>query len=231
MLSVEVFHTEGYFWSRLVEHLQAQGGQVTASAVPQQLPLMVDEPRDFLPAETGAADVTIAVNIHHDLLVELPYLMAEQGGRALIGPREDPNWIRPGLVMQTRKAAEKLGIETAFPQPFCFVHPSTPVISEFCEQYQVGQPHFELTISNDIVTGVHVIRGAPCGLTHWAVEQFVGVEVGEALIQKAKFLHHGRPCLATMTMLPGMNDTLMHKSLFMFLDAVQAAMDAAAGER
>ncbi len=231
MLSVEVFHTEGHFWRRLVEHLQAQGGQVTASQVPHQLPLMVDEPRDFLPAGTGAAAISIAVNIHHDLLLELPYLMAEQGGRALIAPREDPAWIRPGLIMQVEKAAEKLGIESAFPEPFCSLQPTTPVISEFCDQYRVGQPHFELTISDNVVTEVRVIREAPCGLTQWAVEQFVGVEVGEALLEKAKVLHHGRPCLATMTMLPGMDDTLMHKSLFMFLDAVQAAMDAAAGER
>jgi thymidylate synthase len=228
MFSVEIVHTEGYFWHRLFDHLQAQGARVTASEVPQHLPLMVDQPRNFLPPETGTADITIAVNIHHDLLVELPYLMAEEGGRALIAPREDPNWIRPGLVAQVRSAADKLGIETAFPQPFCFLRQNTPVISEFCEQYQVGPPRFELTVTDNVVTAVSVIRGAPCGLTHWAVKQFVGVEVGDALLEKAKFLHHGRPCLATMTMLPGMDDTLMHESLFMFLRAVQTAMDAAA---
>ena len=231
MLSVEVLHTEGYFWHRLVEHLQAKGGQVSPFPVPQHLPLMVDEPREFLPPETGAADIVIAVNIHHDLLLELPYVMAEKGGRALIAPREDPNWIRPGLIMQVEQAAEKLGIESAFPEPFCSLQPITPVISEFCDQYQIGRPEFELTISGNVVTAVRVVRSTPCGLTPWAVEQFVGVQVGDALIEKAKLLHHGRPCLATMTMLPGMDDTLMHKSLYMFLDAVQAAMDAAALQR
>jgi len=229
-LSIEILHTEGHFWRRLVEYLQGIEGQVSATQLPRQLPMMVDNPRDFLPAHIGATAVTIAVNIHHDLLVELPSLIAERGGKALIAPREDPNWIRPGLVTQVGTACEKLGLECVFPQPFCSLVPATPVIKQFGEQYQVGQPKFELTIADNVVTEVRYIRGAPCGLTQWAVPQRVGVEVGEPLIEKVKTLHHSRPCLASMAMVPGMDDTLMHKSLFQFEDSAREALEAAAAK-
>ena len=206
------------------------GGQVSATQLPHQLPMIVDNPRDFLPAHIGATAVTIAVNIHHDLLAELPFLIAERGSRALIAPREDPNWIRPGLVTQVATACEKLGLESAFPEPFCTLVPNTRIIQQFCEQYQVGQPKFELTIVDNVVTEVRYVRGAPCGLTQWAVAQLVGAEAGEPLIEKVKTLHHSRPCLASMVMVPGMDDTLMHKSLFLFEDSAREALEVAGAE-
>ena len=227
MTSVEILHTEGHFWQRLSEHLHTMGEEVTATQVPSQLPMIVDNPRDFLPASAGAADVTIAVSIHHDLLAELPSLIAERGGRALIGPREDPNWIRPGLINQIAQDCMKLGIECAFPEPFCSLKPNTPTIEQFCRDYQVGRPQLDLVVTSGRISAARCLRSAPCGLTAWVAEQLVGIEAGEVLIEKAKTLHHSRPCLASMTMLPGMDDTLRHKSLYLFEDPVREALRAA----
>lgn len=230
MLSVQILHTEGHFWRRALEYLRAFGGPMTAMQLPDKLPMIVDYPRELLPAEVGGAAVTIAVNLHHDLLAELPAVLAEQGGQALIAPREDPTWIRPGLATQVAAACEGLGIESAFPEPFCSLVPATPIIEQFCAEYKVGRPEFEMTITDGVVTEVRYVRGALCGVTQWVVAQLVGVPAGDALLDKVKTLHHSRPCLASMAMLPGMDDTLMHKSLFLFEDgARQALQQAGAG--
>ncbi len=227
MISVQILHTEGHFWRRLFEYLDSRGGEVSATQLPNQLPMMVDEPREFLSASVGAAGITIAVNIHHDLLAELPSLIAERGGRALVAPREDPNWIRPGLILQTSGAADKLGVECSFPEPFCSLEPVTPAIQQFCQEYQVGRTKLELVIEDGRVHEARCVCSTPCGLSQWVSERLVGVEAGEALMERAKVLHHSRPCLASMAMVPGMDDTLMHKSLFMFLDSVREALATA----
>ncbi len=227
MLSVHILHTSGHFWQRLAEHLQSAGGEVTVSEVPKQLPMIVDYPREFLPQQTGEADVTIAVHLHHDLLAELPALINEHEGRALIVPVENPNWVRPGLVRQIIRDCDKLNVEVALPEPFCSLHPATPAIKQFCDEYRVGYPQLELVIANGVVTEARCVRSAPCGLTEWAAERLVGTEAGEALIEQARTLHHSRPCLASMTMVPPMDDTLMHKSLFLFEDVVRQALATA----
>jgi len=227
MLSVHILHTSGYFWQRLAEHLQSAGGEVHVNEVPEQLPMIVDYPREFLPEEAGQADVTIAVHLHHDLLAELPALLSEGGGRALIVPIENPNWVRPGLVRQISRDCDKFDVEVALPEPFCTLHPATSTIKQFCDEYRVGYPQLELSITDGMVTEAHCVRSAPCGLTEWAAERLVGTEAGEALIEKARTLHHSRPCLASMSMVPPMDDALMHKSLFLFEDVVRQALAAA----
>ncbi|MCK4323397.1 MAG: hypothetical protein KAW89_02625, partial [Armatimonadetes bacterium] len=95
-----------------------------------------------------------------------------------------------------------------------------------CDEHQVGYPQLELVIADGVVTEARCVRSAPCGLTEWAAERLVGTKAGEALIEKARTLHHSRPCLASMTMVPPMDDTLMHKSLFLFEDVVRKALAA-----
>ncbi|MCX7597366.1 MAG: DUF166 family protein, partial [Armatimonadetes bacterium] len=98
MLNVEIYHVGGLYAQRVVEYLRSRGGTVEEHSLPATLPVIIDDPEEYLPADAGHADVVIAVHIHQDLLVELPELMARNGGRALIVPIEDPGWARPGLV-------------------------------------------------------------------------------------------------------------------------------------
>ena len=227
MISVEILHLGGTFSQRLLDYLSSFGGDVTATQLPDALPMIVDYPRDFLPSTVGSADVTIAVNIHQDLLVELPCVISERGGQALIAPREDPNWMRPGLVRQVASACDEMGVEWASPELFCTLEPTTSVIAEFCRQHQVGPHKLELVISDGVVTEVEYLQGAPCGLTRWVAERLVGIEASEPLMEQAKTLHHARPCLASMNMLPDMEDTLLHKSLYLFVDRIRQALRAA----
>ncbi len=118
-------------------------------------------------------------------------------------------------------------MESAFPKPFCSLVPNTPVIQQFCDEFLVGAPILQLTISQGEVAAVEMVRGSPCGLTLFVAQKLVGLPADEALPEKAGQLHHAYPCLASMALDPETGDTIMHKSLFLLRDAVKAALDQA----
>ena len=212
---VEVLHTGGRYQEFVREYLSEMAGEpVEALRLPDRLPLIVDDARDFIPEQAGSSAVVIAIELHGDLLLELPYVMAERGGTALLVPQEDPSWVRPGLIHQVSEVCKAKGIECEFPKPFCHLQPRTPIIKLFAEQYQAGVPELEFEIEGGLIKEARVTRSAPCGLTRWVAERLPGTEATEeAVVQRTRVLHHSRPCMATMNMDPTINDTLMHLSL------------------
>lgn len=229
LVEVEVLHIGGRFQEVVREYLSDRAGeQVKALQLPDRLPLIVDDARDFIPEEAGSSAVVIAVNLHGDLLLELPHLMAERGGKALLVPQEDPFWVRPGLINQATAVCQAKGIECEFPKPFCHLQPRTPIIKQFAEQYQAGVPELEFEIEGGLIKEARVTRSAPCGLTCWMAPQLVGTEATEeAVVERAKVLHHSRPCFASMNLEPTINDTLMHLSLHLAEFAVAQAFKRA----
>lgn len=224
-MRVEVVHEGGRYAERVIAHLLKMSPEsVDAYQVPRSLPPVLDDAAEYLPAELGAGDVIIAVNIHPEMLLEIPNMVAGVATRALIAPIEDPNWIKPGLVKQVTQECAHRGLESAFPKPFCALEPTTPVIQEFCETYGVGVPTFRFEISDGKVAAVEVLSGAPCGLTDFVAEQLVGLPADETLPEKAGQLHHSYPCLSSMVMDPAFGDTIMHKSLFLLRDRVREAL-------
>ncbi|MCX7597580.1 MAG: DUF166 family protein, partial [Armatimonadetes bacterium] len=172
----------------------------------------------------GHADVVIAVHIHQDLLVELPELMARNGGRALIVPIEDPGWARPGLVRQVSELCRARGIECEFPKPFCALTPQTPVIKQFSEEYAVGRPRLTMTQLDGVVVEVECLRGSPCGLTAWVAGKLVGTRTADETLASVHSLQAAYPCLASMNMDPAYGDTLMHLAVGLLYEAVQEAV-------
>ena len=115
-LRVELFHTGGRYGQELRDHLAAQGGvPVLEHVLPASMPLIVDDSEEFLPADIGGPEVAIVVNIHQDLLVDLPGLLGPKGAKALIAPVESPEWVRPGLIGQVTRRCKDQGMESAFP--------------------------------------------------------------------------------------------------------------------
>ncbi|MBN1458045.1 MAG: hypothetical protein JXA57_00820, partial [Armatimonadetes bacterium] len=202
-------------------------GNVDAYQLPRSLPPVLDDAAEYLPAELGAGDVIIAIDIHPELLLEIPNMVAGGSTKALIAPIEDPNWIKPGAQRQVTQVCAQNDMESAFPKPFCALQPSTPVITEFCEEYQVGLPRLRLEIEDGKVAAVEVARGAPCGLTDFVAEKLIGLLADDILPQKAGELHHAYPCLSSMVLDPASGDTIMHKSLYMLRDYVRAALEEA----
>jgi hypothetical protein len=227
MLTLEIHHAGGLYAQRLVEYFRGRGGEVEAQELPRDLPMIIDEPEEYLPKEAGHADVVIAVHMHQDLLVELPDLMAAHGGKALIVPLEDPDWARPGLVRQVSELCRARNIECEFPKPFCALTPQGPVLTQFSEEYGVGKPELVLTQGDGCVVRAECRRGAPCGLTVYAANKLVGTNLSQETLARVHSLHATHPCLATMNMDPALGDTVMHLSVGMLYEAVQEAVKKA----
>jgi hypothetical protein len=224
---VEIVHTGGRYVERVLAYLSAASpGDVTAYQVPRGLPPILDDGAEYLPAELGAAEVIIAINIHPELLLGIPDLVKGRNARGLIAPIEDPNWIKPGLERQVTQACVRSGIESAFPKPFCALEASSPVIAEFSRLYRVGAPLLRISQAEGKVVAVEVLRGSPCGLTDFVAKSLVGLPADESLPEKAGQLHHAYPCLASMSLDPATGDTIMHASLYLLRERVAQALRA-----
>ncbi|MBM3499502.1 MAG: hypothetical protein FJX74_12620 [Armatimonadetes bacterium] len=227
-LRIELYHIGGRYPQLLAEHLSEAGGTpVREHRLPATLPMIVDDPEEFLPEDVGGAEIVIAVNLHQDILVDLPKLLGPRGARALIAPIESPEWVRPGQVHQVTGECSKVGMESAFPKPFCALEPKTPVLQQFCEEYGVGRPQLRLQVQDGRVIGATVPQGSPCGLTHWVAERLIGRPADETLEPKAAELLHLRPCLATMVLDPALGDTVMHESIRLMEAAARQALATA----
>jgi len=225
---VEIVHEGGRYFERVVSHLSAMSpGNVDAYQVPRSLPPVLDDAAEYLPAELGAGDVIIAINIHPELLLEIPNMVGGGTARALIAPIEDPSWVKPGLQRQVTQVCAANDMESAFPKPFCSLEPNTPAIQEFCDQFMVGVPAFEIRIPEGRGAEVEMLRGSPCGLTFFVAEQLVGLPADDSLPEKAGQLHHAYPCLASMNLDPQTGETIMHASLYLIRDRVKEALEEA----
>jgi thymidylate synthase len=229
MLSVAVVHPGGHYPVRVLEYLQTRSGaRVTSLPVPANLPLDLDEDEAaaMLPPEVAAAEVVIALDLHPGLLAELPYAMGKGAGQALLAPREDPGWVRPGLMNQVTRGCARFGIENAFPKPFCALEPRTPIITQFAEEYGVGRHRLQVRCEDGLIAAAECLTGSACGLTEWVAQQLVGQPCDDTLARTAVELLHFRPCLATMVLDAETGDTVMHRAIAIMEAAGREALDA-----
>ncbi len=192
---------------------------------PRVLPQYLDDPAEFLPAKLPPHDVIIAVNIHEEILLELPALAAAAGGKAIIVPREDPNWTTPWLRGELAKKCDALGLEVVFPKPFCSLadDPSHPAINEVLNDLKIGRPAIRFHVTDGIVSRVEVIRSAPCGDTYYVAEKLKGKAYDETLEYWALKFWASYPCLGAMVFDPDYQNLLQHGAGHIFLEAVEDA--------
>jgi hypothetical protein len=227
-LTVEILHSGGLYPRLVAEYLQSRGGSVLSYAIEADPLQASEEAERQLPAGIGRAEVMIAIALPAGLLTALPRVLAGTRCRAFLVPIEDPAWVRPGLAMQLARLCREMGLESATPMPFCQLSPTGEVIGQFCRDYALGRPSFQMAVADGKVTECRCVRGSPCGLTHWLADQLAGVPVEEA-VERAKTLHHARPCLASMALVPELGETLMHVSMDMVQKAVANALRRALG--
>ncbi len=199
---------------------------------PKSLPPFVDDGEKYLPDEIPQVDIMLAIDIHPDLLLALPKKLADAGVKALIVPIERPS-IPPGLARQVMSECEELGVECAFPKPFCTLDPlnSPPTIARFCHEFRIGKPLLMISTKKDptgrvSIASATVLRSAPCGSTWYIAQQLKGVEVDpeklRAAISKA---HHSYPCTASMDKDPETDEPFLHIGGFMAMEAVFTALN------
>jgi hypothetical protein len=201
---------------------------------PQDLPAFIDNPADYMPKHLPKADVCLASGLHKDLLLELIEQVKEAGIKALIAPIEDWNEVPMGIRKQAEQKCQELGLECAFPKPFCTLEPEKdkPTIARFIEETRVGRPILEIgTITSgkeEVIEYAIVRRSAPCGSTWYIAKKLTGVSTKQEILYDAiAKAHHSFPCTATMNTDPETKEPILHIGGFTIRAAVEEALQKA----
>ncbi|MDE3091264.1 MAG: hypothetical protein KGJ80_17990 [Chloroflexota bacterium] len=228
----------GEFGRRKARNVREHGPKtwtVNEWAAPSHFPIVIDEPRDFLPATLPPADLILAVGEHSGIAELLPDVAQMTGAKALIAPIDRVEWLPKGLMNQLRGWMKQVGVECVFPKPFCSLTENSyslrgqrveyhnPLISEFARYF--GKPSVRVSVDKASMTisTVRVLRDSTCGCMRYVAQGIIGAKVDDAEYQ-AGMLHHHYPCLASMGIDPDYNDTLLHVSGNLFKDAFAEAI-------
>ncbi|MEM2816062.1 MAG: DUF166 family protein [Candidatus Bathyarchaeia archaeon] len=198
---------------------------------PAKLPAFIEKPEDYLPLKIPRADICIASGLHKDILLELPIHLNAYGVKGLIVPIEDFNEVPAGLRRQVEERCAELGLECAFPKPFCSLKPSTdkPLTSRLVLELGIGRPELEIIVSErggvEFIESATVRRSAPCGSTWYVARKLRSVETRREMLYDAiAKAHHSYPCTATMSVDPEVKEPILHIGGYIIREAVEEAL-------
>ena len=198
---------------------------------PFELPAFVDDPEKYMPRKIPKADLCVASGLHKDLLLELPHHIQKVGIEGLIVPIEDFAEVPSGLRKQLEERGVELGLETAFPKPFCSLKSAEgkPTISRFVNELKIGKPLLEISTAkrgkHEVIDSTVVRRSAPCGSTWYIAKKLIGVEPKkESLYDTVAKAHHSYPCTATMSIDPEVKEPILHVGGFIIREEVEKAL-------
>ena len=216
---------QGPYGKRIVEHIKKSGPQdwtVEVFNPPGTLPVVIDDPGEFLPPEIMQADLLLALSESPQVAQLVPEIVRLSGVKAVIMPIDNSSWLPPGLKLQVEEEIANMGVTAVFPKPFCTLTETTAGFGDDIESHEsqhvasfathFGKPKLKIKtdMKGEKIVGVEVERSAPCGSTHGVAEKLIGVAINEAVPQAGlNALHY--PCLASMAM-ERTGDTLMHVS-------------------
>ncbi len=217
----------GTYGQRHVTNIKAHGPStwtVTTWTPPRILPMVIDEPEEFLPASLPEQDLLLAFQEEPRAAQLIADVAKLCHARAVIAPVDREEWMPRGLVQQVGGWLRKAGIAAAFPKPLCALTEDAAAggaaapggapsreIAEFARVF--GRPSFTIACdpATRLITEVKVVRDSVCGCARHAAEKLVGVAADDAE-QAAGLAHHHYPCMASMGVDSDFNDTLMHVS-------------------
>ena len=177
-------------------------------------PSMIENAEEIIEEmDLEECDVLLIVGIHHDLLASVDQMVKATKAKAVIVPIEDPTWVPPGLREQVKETLDKIGVEHAFPKPFCTLEPGHgETIDKFMERYRIGKPIYYADVKDGFIAEIGPLRSAPCGCTWYVSQKIRGKPIANTdelfdLIAKA---HHSYPCTASMAKDREVGDNLLH---------------------
>jgi hypothetical protein len=160
--------------------------------------------------------------------------MEKFGIGALIVPIEDFNEVPSGLRKQVEEKCQDLGLESAFPKPFCSLEPSDSkrTISKFVTQHRIGRPLLKISTAtrgkSEVIDSVMVERSAPCGSTWYVARKLIGVRTERIVLYDAiAKAHHSYPCTATMSVDPEAKEPILHIGGYIIREEVEKALKSA----
>ncbi|MCJ2669106.1 MAG: DUF166 domain-containing protein [Candidatus Thermoplasmatota archaeon] len=204
---------QGEYGERIAKNVQdngPEGFKVEMLMLPVDLPLVIDDPAEFLPEPVPKADLVLALQENSSAAQLIVDIVKAADAMALIAPMDSSQWLPLGMKTQIKRELSKTGIATAFPRPFCTLDAvGNPIIDKFAEFF--GRPILDVKVEKNTVTGTEVVRDSPCGCGRFVADKLPGTEVRDA-VEKAGLAHHHYPCLCSMNVEDDLGDTLMHVS-------------------
>ena len=192
---------------------------------PQDLPVYIEEPKKYLPSSLTKNDVLLAINMHPDIITELPSMAKDAGTRLIIAPIEEPNWLSAGLRNQIKEKCEKVGIVFTAPKPVCSLKKNEdPLIYDFIEYFKIGFPKFKIGVMDNNIATVQIIYSQPCGCAYYVGQKLKKVPVDSKLDEVISNAHHAYPCTASMERDAEIKDTILHKAGYIIREAVHEAI-------
>jgi len=158
----------------------------------------------------------------------MPSLAELIGARSVLCPVDDYKVVPRGLERQLSEELLEAGIPSCFPRPFCSLSHGPGPIGHFARYF--GMPEVELEVQDDVVKAVKVLRGAPCGSTHYAASRLVGSSVQEAPRLAGLFVQT-YPCLASHVKDPLIGEDMIGLSAKLAKAAVEKCVKKARGGR
>jgi len=132
--------------------------------------------------------------------------------------------VPPALRTRLLDDLNAVGVESAFPKPFCALEESgSEVIDESIRRYSIGRPKLEMELEGYLIKNVVVKRSAPYG-DRWYVAQKLRFTYVKDLNQNTSNAHHGYPCTASMDIDPELGDTILHKAGYIIRQEVHTAL-------
>lgn len=210
--------------------------------LPRALPVLIDEPEEFLPSEIPAADLLLGL-IESDGAAQLvPAIARISGVKSVIVPVDNSAWLPLGLQNQLDQEMARDGIKSVYPKTFCTLTEDSSgyrsntvpyddeMISSFTRYF--GRPKLVITLdgSGENIATVVVERGSPCGSTCHAAEKMAGMSVNDVM-PRAGLIVHQFPCLASMQqdeIDKGVFEPLMNISGYLMNEEVEAKLKLSA---
>jgi len=197
---------QGQWGQRIADHLEGSAPSAWQIAVwqgPTALPIIVDEPDEFMPDHLEPAELLVVLPESAGMTDLAPDLAQRCGARAVLLGIDKRPWAPRGLVRQVRGRLERAGIACAAPIPFCSLAPSPrqhPLIRAFAERY--GRPELECVVQDGPagkaqIQACHILRETPCGNTRYIARHLPGTPREQA-VEQAGLLHHYYPCWGGM---------------------------------
>lgn len=228
----------GEYGRRIANNVREFGPRtwvVNQWTAPSHFPIVIDDPRDFLPESLPKAELILALAEAQGVAELLPDVCKMTGATAVIAPVDRVEWLPKGLMNQLRGWLKEIGVESVFPKPFCAftensysirgqrVEYDNPLIAEFAAHF--GKPRVKVSVDerSKTIASVQVERDAPCGCMRYIADKIPGTSVEDAEFQTG-MLHHHYPCLASMGVDPDYSDTLLHVSGDISRDAIGAGV-------
>ena len=234
---------QGTYGQRIAENVKLRAPdnwQIKTFILPDALPVIVDEPEEFLPDDFPMADLLLFLAETSQAAQLMPETVRLSGACAVVAPIDNNAWIPTGLRRQLRGELNALSVVAIFPEPFCTLTEELiqeqanleprqiEILTEFLKYF--GRPRLSVTLNEDeTIKEVTIERGAACGSSQYAAERLRGIHMSEAVPQGGLICLH-YPCLASMkpTRPKDGVENLMHLSGIIFNEELAKALQTAA---